>query len=89
MAGDHDDLDVADAFARFRQGVAGRVREDDVSTHFDLGVAYAEMGLLADAASEFELVLRHDPWHARARAELMAMNARMGNPPKPGPIGSA
>lgn len=80
---------MAEVCAKFRQGVAQRVRDDDLDTHIDLGVAYAEMGLLADAVAEFEHVLRHDPGHVRARAELAAVNLRMGNPPKAGPVGSA
>jgi tetratricopeptide (TPR) repeat protein len=36
------------------------VTEDDVESHFDLGIAYKEMGLLDDAMAEFQLVMR-DP----------------------------
>jgi hypothetical protein len=86
---DENPLDVDEVFAAFQRGVREHVRDDDVATHFDLGVAYAEMGLLPDAANEFELVLRTEPHHTRARAELALMHALMGNPRGSTPIGRA
>ncbi len=43
-----------------RQGVASQVDEGDAATHYDLGVAYQEMGLHQDALSELMLAAR-DP----------------------------
>lgn len=43
-----------------RQGVASQVDEGDAATHYDLGVAYQEMGLQQDAISELMLASR-DP----------------------------
>ncbi|HEU4534166.1 MAG TPA: tetratricopeptide repeat protein, partial [Polyangiaceae bacterium] len=40
-----------------------QVSESDSSTHYDLGVAYREMGLLADAIQEFFIAAR-DPARA-------------------------
>jgi tetratricopeptide (TPR) repeat protein len=34
------------------------VRPEDVETHYDLGIAYKEMGLMDEAISEFEIALR-------------------------------
>lgn len=48
-------LDVEAVFAQFKKGVAETVSAEDSDTHFDLGIAYKEMGLLDDAVSEFEL----------------------------------
>ena len=42
------------------QVLRAQVSEGDSSTHYDLGVAYREMGLLTDACQEFELAAR-DP----------------------------
>jgi tetratricopeptide (TPR) repeat protein len=39
-------------------GVAETVAEDDAATHYDLGIAYREMGLLDDAVGEFEIAAR-------------------------------
>ncbi|HET9751517.1 MAG TPA: tetratricopeptide repeat protein, partial [Myxococcales bacterium] len=43
----------------FRAKVQEIVRPEDVQTHYDLGIAYKEMGLLDEAVGEFELALRH------------------------------
>lgn len=40
---------------RFREGVAAEVADDDVATHYDLGIAYREMGLITEALAEFEV----------------------------------
>jgi tetratricopeptide (TPR) repeat protein len=53
-------IDVDEVFAKFKQGVKAQVSDSDSATHYDLGVAYKEMGLLADATREFELASR-DP----------------------------
>jgi tetratricopeptide (TPR) repeat protein len=52
----HDEMiDVESVFAQFKKGVAAQISEDDTDTHFDLGIAYKEMGLTNDAIGEFEL----------------------------------
>lgn len=50
-----DVLDVESVFAQFKKGVQKQVSAEDTETHFDLGIAYKEMGLLDDAISEFRL----------------------------------
>jgi len=60
FANAEQEVDVDQVFAKFKEGVRAQVSESDSSTHYDLGVAYKEMGLLADAVSEFELAAR-DP----------------------------
>ncbi|MBX3183234.1 MAG: tetratricopeptide repeat protein [Polyangiaceae bacterium] len=55
-----DDVDVDQVFAKFKEGVRAQVSDQDSATHYDLGVAYKEMGLLNDAVGEFELAAR-DP----------------------------
>ncbi len=48
-----------DALLRhFKEGVARSLSEDDFESHYDLGVAYKEMGLLDDAIGEFQKALR-------------------------------
>jgi tetratricopeptide (TPR) repeat protein len=53
-------IDVEEVFAKFKEGVRRQVSESETETHYDLGVAYREMGLLRDALGEFELAAR-DP----------------------------
>ncbi len=60
FANAEQEVDVDQVFAKFKEGVRAQVSESDSSTHYDLGVAYKEMGLLADAITEFELAAR-DP----------------------------
>jgi pilus assembly protein FimV len=52
----HDEMvDVESVFAQFKKGVAQQISPEDTETHFDLAIAYKEMGLIDDAISEFEL----------------------------------
>ncbi len=52
------EADVDQVFEKFKAGVRSQVSENDSATHYDLGVAYKEMGLIADAIAEFELSAR-------------------------------
>jgi tetratricopeptide (TPR) repeat protein len=54
------DVDVDQVFAKFKAGVRAQVAEADSATHYDLGVAYKEMGLFTEAITEFEAAAR-DP----------------------------
>ncbi|WP_245591683.1 tetratricopeptide repeat protein [Cystobacter fuscus] len=44
---------VEEVFAEFKKGLAKVVKPEDVDTHYDLGIAYREMGLIDDALHEF------------------------------------
>jgi tetratricopeptide (TPR) repeat protein len=59
-AHDGNQVSVESVFQQFKAGVAASISESDAATHYDLGVAYKEMGLVTDAISEFELAGR-DP----------------------------
>jgi tetratricopeptide (TPR) repeat protein len=54
------DVDIDQVFAKFKEGVRAQVEESDSATHYDLGVAYKEMGLVGDAIKELEIAAR-DP----------------------------
>ncbi len=45
---------ASDVFNEFKRGVEQQVRPEDADTHYDLGIAYKEMGLLSDAIAEFK-----------------------------------
>jgi tetratricopeptide (TPR) repeat protein len=68
-----EQIDVDEVFAKFKQGVKAQVSDSDSATHYDLGVAYKEMGLLADAAREFELASRD----AKRECNCLAMMGMM------------
>ena len=54
-AGKASDVSIEDLFKEFQRGVAEQVHEEDYDTHFNLGLAYREMGLLDEAIGEFQL----------------------------------
>lgn len=49
---------VEDVFEEFKRGTKSQVSDEDSDTHYDLGLAYREMGLLDDAISEFKIATR-------------------------------
>lgn len=46
-----------EVFAAFKQGVEGALDEGDFEAHYDLGIAYKEMGLFEDSISEFQAAM--------------------------------
>ncbi len=52
-----DEDGFSSLFSEFKRGVSRTLGEGDVETHFDLGIAYREMGLLDDAIGEFHYAL--------------------------------
>lgn len=53
-------VDAEQVYAKFKANVGTEVAESDSATHYDLAVAYKEMGLIPDALKEFEIAKR-DP----------------------------
>ena len=53
-----DQADFDRMLDQFREKVAENIDVNDVMSHYDLGTAYMEMGLLDEAISEFQVVLR-------------------------------
>ena len=53
-----DQADFDKMLAQFREKVSENIDADDATAHYDLGTAYMEMGLLDEAISEFQMVLR-------------------------------
>src|SRR2546426_2672525 len=44
--------------ARFKQGIDENIDEADFQSHYDLGIAFKEMGLLDEAIAELQKALR-------------------------------
>ncbi len=61
-----EQADFADMLRKFKQGVSDNVDDEDHEAHYDLGVAYKEMGLLDEAISEFQKSLRGTSNRVRA-----------------------
>jgi tetratricopeptide (TPR) repeat protein len=53
-----EDRDFADMLAVFRQKVTENIAAEDSSSHYDLGLAFMEMGLVDEAIAEFQVALR-------------------------------
>ncbi len=54
-ATDDYQVSVEEVFSEFKKGLEKVVKPEDVDTHYDLGIAYREMGLLDDAIGEFNV----------------------------------
>lgn len=52
-----EEKDFRDMLARFKQGIAENIEETDFQSHYDLGVAFKEMGLFDEAIAEFQKAL--------------------------------
>lgn len=68
------DSDSARALAalvkEFQDGIDEAIAPDDFNTHYDLGIAYREMGLLREAVDEFSQVLPSPDHRIKAREML-------------------
>jgi tetratricopeptide (TPR) repeat protein len=53
-----EERDFSSMLSAFKQGIEKTVAEEDFQTHYDLGVAFKEMGLLDEAIGEFQKALR-------------------------------
>lgn len=54
------DADVLGIFEEFKKGIEKQVEPEDIETHYNLGIAYKEMGLIDDAIREFQ-TSRNEP----------------------------
>jgi tetratricopeptide (TPR) repeat protein len=53
-----EDRDFAEMLARFKNKVADNIDIEDSKSHYDLGLAYKDMGLVDEAISQFQVALR-------------------------------
>lgn len=61
-----------EVFSKFKEGVKDTVKETDYQTHYDLGIAYKEMGLFDDAIAEFALTSK-DKTKEKACSSMIAI----------------
>lgn len=57
QTGDHE-ADFRHILQEFRDGIERTIPSDDADSHFDLGIAFREMGLIDDAIAEFQTASR-------------------------------
>jgi tetratricopeptide (TPR) repeat protein len=65
-----EEADFAAMLTKFKQGVAEHVDAEDHDSHYDLGVAYREMGLVEEAIASFQRALRGTAHRARTYEAL-------------------
>jgi len=62
--------DFDEMLEKFKQGIAQNVDAEDYGSHYDLGIAFKEMGLIDEAIAEFQKALR-SPQHRVATYEAL------------------
>jgi tetratricopeptide (TPR) repeat protein len=55
-----------------------QIQDADAGTHFDLGTAYREMGLVDDALKEFDAASEDPRWKAKALVMMAALRVHTG-----------
>ncbi|HXY18835.1 MAG TPA: tetratricopeptide repeat protein [Gemmatimonadales bacterium] len=65
-----EEQDFQTMLTAFKKGVEANVEESDFQSHYDLGVAYKEMGLLDEAIAEFQKALRGTEGRLKASEAL-------------------
>jgi tetratricopeptide (TPR) repeat protein len=65
-----EDRDFAELLAQFKSKIAHNLPHEDAGSHYDLGLAYKEMGLVDEAISEFQIALRHGYQRLKVCEEL-------------------
>ncbi len=65
-------------FAAFKKGIQDQVGEEESETHYDLAIAYKEMGLLEDAVRELETVQRAGARPAETLSLMAACKLELG-----------
>ena len=65
-----EQADFEEMLRRFKRGVAENVEAEDYEAHYDLGVAYKEMGLIDEAIAQFQKSLRGENHRVRSYEAL-------------------
>jgi pilus assembly protein FimV len=65
-----EEQSLDDIFEEFKKGIEQQSAKEDVDTHYNLGVAYKEMGLLDDAIGAFSMTTEDEPKFVQSRYML-------------------
>jgi len=63
---DESDVDFGNMLTQFKSMVEDAIEKEDAASHYDLGVAYKEMGLIDEAIAEFQIAARGMDYRLRA-----------------------
>lgn len=64
------DSDVLDIFEEFKKGLEQELEAEDYETHYNLGIAYKEMGLIDDAIKAFQTAKKDPNFAVRSTTML-------------------
>lgn len=65
-----EERDFAEMLSAFKKGILENVDEEDWQAHYDLGIAFKEMGLLDEAIGEFQKALKRPEGRLRSAEAL-------------------
>ncbi|OQY29966.1 MAG: hypothetical protein B6244_01525 [Candidatus Cloacimonetes bacterium 4572_55] len=65
-------LELDDIINDFKAGVQEHIEDEDYESHYDLGLAYKEMGLIEESISEFQIATRSSKQRLKA-FEMLGM----------------
>jgi tetratricopeptide (TPR) repeat protein len=65
-----EERDFAEMLSQFKRGIEQNLEDEDWQAHYDLGVAFKEMGLLDEAIAEFQKALRSPAGRLRTAEAL-------------------
>lgn len=65
-----EDRDFAELLSQFKSKVQEHLPQEDAAAHYDLGLAFKEMGLIDEAIGEFQIALRAGHMRLRVYEEL-------------------
>lgn len=64
------DTEVMGIFEEFKKGLEKEVAPEDIETHYNLGIAYKEMGLIDDAIREFQTSRKEPRFYVQSMTML-------------------
>ncbi|KPK57994.1 MAG: hypothetical protein AMS21_10950 [Gemmatimonas sp. SG8_38_2] len=73
------DVDFSRMLDQFKSKVADAIEKEDASSHYDLGLAFKDMGLLDEAIAEFQIAARGHAYRLRAIEMLGACFLEKGD----------
>ncbi len=76
--GEDEQREFAEILEQFKRGIDENLEVDDYQAHYDLGVAFKEMGLLDEAIAEFQKALRAPEGRLRTSEALGQCFFEMG-----------
>ena len=72
--------DFKQVFDAFKKGVQEQIGEDESEAHYDLAIAYKEMGLLDDAIEQLDLVRRSGKLQIESLSLMAICEVEAGRP---------